>query len=47
MPKAVVYVVIFVAIAAVLGSRRIGWGNWQSWAIYALMGAAAIAGRLA
>lgn len=45
MLKAFVYAVIFLVIAVVLATRRIGWGNWQFAVINGLVIVAALAGR--
>ncbi|HEX7909149.1 MAG TPA: hypothetical protein VF534_13830 [Paraburkholderia sp.] len=42
----VAYTGIAAAVAAVLGTRRIGLGNWQAWAIYGIVGLSAAIGRL-
>jgi hypothetical protein len=45
--KSIIFVLIFIAIACVLSTRRIGWRNWQSWVLYALVALAADVGRWA
>jgi uncharacterized membrane protein len=41
------YTTIALLLAITLNSRRLGFGNWQSWVIYALVGVAGILGRFA
>jgi hypothetical protein len=45
--KAALLALLIIAIAAILSTRRLGWGNWQSWCIYGLMVVAAAIGRWA
>lgn len=40
------YTGIAAAVAAVLGTRRLGLGQWQAWAIYGIVALSAAIGRL-
>jgi hypothetical protein len=44
--KTIAYASVFIALACVLGTRRIGGGNWQYWAVFGLVTAAVEIGRV-
>lgn len=46
MLKPTLYILILLITAIVLSTRRLGLRNWQSWVVYALVGAAAGVGVL-